>query len=172
MRSAKGHPPRCHCCRPRPKRLDWFTAIERLCSTLKRYSPITVSGSAPTGSKSSSKAQARYMPTGTSSVNAPPHLQQATALQSPQNGALGSSVGTQTQTCTSSNPLWIVFGVKDIQGFYGIENIGTHVQCDDSSFFQELKSRHRKHRWFFQRWFSPYVFRYCRFVQVCWHLTG
>jgi hypothetical protein len=61
---------------------------------------------------------------------------------------------------------WIVFGIRDPYEYDHIENIEASSLMDDPLFFTELKKRFAKRCWFFQRWISPYRFRYCRFVQV------
>jgi hypothetical protein len=82
-------------------------------------------------------------------------------------GNTGSLAGSSSSGSTSqADSFWIIFGIKDMRSFSAIENIETSIQLRDMPFFQDLKRRHRRHRWFFQRWFSPYRFRFCKFVQV------
>lgn len=128
-----------------------------------------------TGQTSQSIAHQRYTPgttatTSTSSATAHGSTATTPLYYSGSSGA--SSVrahGGSSDTILTTrhdDPLWVVFGIKDTNEYDEIENIEVSNLPNDSSFFKELKKRYTKHRWFFQRWFSPFRFRYCDFVQV------
>ncbi|GMG13312.1 unnamed protein product [Aspergillus oryzae] len=98
----------------------------------------------------------------------------STATSSPHYSAGSSAISVEPQAGNTKaisvdrygNPSWVVFGIKDMDEYDEIENIESSNLLNDPSFFKELKKRHAKHRWFFQRWLSPFRFRYCKFVQV------
>jgi hypothetical protein len=129
---------------------------------------------APQGSPS--KAQQLYTPANAATARASSSLAQDSTQARPAMppGSNSNSV-TRAQGGGSStiptvpqrdHPLWVVFGIKDMHEFDEIENIEVTSVLNDSSFFKELKTRYNKHRWFFQRWFSPFRFRHCNFVQA------
>jgi hypothetical protein len=70
-------------------------------------------------------------------------------------------------TNLSQASLWVVFGIKDRSGFNDIENIKmSSLSMNDVVFFKELKRIENNYRWTILGWFSPYIFTYCKFVQV------
>lgn len=124
---------------------------------------------------SQSTAHQRYTPgvTATSSASSET-AHGSTATSSPHYSAGSSAISVEPQAGNTKaisvdrygNPSWVVFGIKDMDEYDEIENIESSNLLNDPSFFKELKKRHAKHRWFFQRWLSPFRFRYCKFVQV------
>ena len=153
--------------------LDWHAAFRLLFQALGSRLPVKLANPWSTGVASPSKAHLRYTPTPTStsaSTNSSSGVSHGTLNLSSNSLACGNT-GAQVQpnstgSKTPADSFWVVFGVKDMRGFNAIENIETHERLRDTSFFQDIRRRHRRHRWFFQQWFSPYRFRYCRFVQV------
>jgi hypothetical protein len=75
-----------------------------------------------------------------------------------------SAMGSSSLDFTN---LWIIFGIRNRALTSDIETILVFDRLDDSAFFSQLKAAHRKYRWWFTRWLSPYRFRNCRFAQVC-----
>jgi hypothetical protein len=167
------HPAKCHCCKVPSSQLDWPTAFRLLFKASISRLLIKFANPSSTGITSPSKAHLRYTPsTNSTSTGTQPSLgaPQGTSNLTPNSPSYGNA-GSQGQPnsrggITSAGTFWVVFGIKNMRGFNAIENIETHVGLEDTSFFQDMRRRHGKHRWFFQRWFSPYRFRYCRFVQV------
>ncbi|KAI8623942.1 hypothetical protein F5Y19DRAFT_481082 [Xylariaceae sp. FL1651] len=166
------HPPKCHCCKVPSSQLGWYTAFLMLFEALVSRLPVKFVNPSSTGMALPSRAHLRYTPTTTSTMTetlSSLGVQQCTPNLSPNLSASGNT-GTQAQPSGSGNKtpadsFWVVFGIRDMRGFDAIENIRTHVGLEDTSFFQDMRRRRGRHRWFFQRWFSPYRFRYCRFVQ-------
>lgn len=118
-----------------------------------------------------SQAKIRYTPP--ASVNS--RTSSSTTLRSSNAGssqsAPGISTGPQLQhggasTKPQTASLCVVFGVREWHGFDNIENIETRTDLQDNSFFHDLRLRHKKNRGALKRWFSPFRFRFCKFVQV------
>ena len=167
LRVIGDHPSRCSCCEVNMSQLNQVTALRRL------LEPISTMISSMAGQSQLATNQQRYTP---------PSAASATTSSSSQNNAqsipLSSSIVNYGITQTSgSGPwinstvqqqaaFWVVFGVRNYD-FDKIENIETSSLLNDPEFFPELKAKHSKHVWFFRRWFSPFRFRYCQFVQVC-----
>jgi ppGpp synthetase/RelA/SpoT-type nucleotidyltranferase len=164
------HPSKCHCCTAQMTRMKWTTAFKHIYQFCRTFSPLQLSKPS-LGSVSLSIAENRYNP---SSINAAGSLVSPPQISSPgsrpgppSNAGVGAQGhGFTPDTVPPVSTLSVVFGIKDMQGFHDIEHIDTYAQLTDSSFFQDLKESHKRHRWHMQNWFSPYVFRYCRFVQV------
>jgi hypothetical protein len=173
MHIADRHPPKCHCCKMPSSQLEWHTAFWLLFQALRSRLPVKLANPPPPDSTSPSKAHQRYKPSTTSastSINSTSGTVQGT-LNLSSNPPACRSTGSQVRHNTGGNEtpadsLWVVFGIRDMRGFDAIENIETHARLNDTLFFQDMKTRHGRYRWFFQRWFSPYRFRYCRFVQA------
>jgi hypothetical protein len=169
--STSEHPPRCHCCKPRPCRMDWATACQLAYRTLRTSLSITRTSFLPSSSSLPAGFRPQYTPARSAdsiSSFTGPQDQNSSPLQD-----LRQSTGTtlcantdDTNDRSTTDLLCIVFGVENIQGFHSIESIEVQSQFDDPSLIQELKRRHQSHRWWFQQWFSLYRFRYCTFVQV------
>jgi hypothetical protein len=165
------HPPKCYCCKPQPRRMNWATACrlmyQNLCESLSitRTVPWALSPSL------SAEALPRYTPdtsADSNSFSARPQEQAPSSfrdLRQTTGTAFRADTNDASHCSTASLPL-IVFGIEKSHGFHTIENIEVQAQFDDPSFFWELKRKHQNHRGWFQQWFSPYRFRYCRFVQV------
>jgi hypothetical protein len=172
LNGADEHPSGCHCCKVPSSQLDWLTAFRLLYQATRSRLPTKLTSPSSTGISPPSKTHLRYTPTtttttGTSSSlsvpqNTPPSSLTASACGNVGSQAQPSSSGSDSQ----EDSFWVVFGIKDMRGFNAIENIQTRVQLRDTTFFEELKRSHGRHRWIFQRWFSPYRFRYCKFVKV------
>lgn len=151
-------------------RVDWSTAFRLLSQAFTSKLPAKLANPSSTGVTPPSKAHLRYTPAPTTGTSSSLSVPQSTP-SAPPNHSMSGNAGPQNQPGGNANNapvdyFWIVFGIKDIDGFDEIENIETTTQLKDPSFFEDLKSRHKRHRWFFQDWFSPYRFRFCRFVQV------
>lgn len=164
------HPPNCQCCNMPPDPMKWTTALQHISQALWRKLPLTNTTPSSTAVTPPSRAYMRYAPAATIGATQSSHISIGTPAAS-QNTPAGSNTGAQTTTQLPSNnntpedPLYVLFGVKGIMDFHKIEEFEAHMH-DDASFFRDLKLKHERHRWFFQRWFSPFRFRYCRFVQV------
>ncbi|KAK6811346.1 hypothetical protein RU639_012790 [Aspergillus parasiticus] len=146
------HPPKCFCCETKllatkACRANWAKFLRCIGQSITDM----LSWKAPSNSlawqTSQSTANQRYTPGS------------AISVESQDGNAKAISVGRY------GNPSWVVFGIKVMDEYDEIENIESSNLLNDPSFFNELKKRHAKHRWFFQRWFSPFRFRYCKFVQ-------
>lgn len=125
------------------------------------------------GTTTVSRASQKYTPgsiltTGQRPV-APPGI--ALSTIAPGNPAPSPTLGSQSGPSIPTNLApeithWIVFGIQNRRGYHKIEIIEIHKNVFDPQFFQELKTRFRKHRGWLRRLLSPYKFRYCRFVMV------
>lgn len=120
----------------------------------QRYTPLA----ARTAATSSAAAQSIPLTTtsnqSNNSTGNPIQTQSGGSIPPPKNPSLVSS--------------WVVFGIKDRSDFNDIENIAMPMlHMNDVVFFRELKRLENKYRWPILRWFSPYIFTYCKFVQVC-----
>ncbi|EMD95267.1 hypothetical protein COCC4DRAFT_204965 [Bipolaris maydis ATCC 48331] len=144
------HPPKCYCCKVRPVQLSWTTIFEHIYHIIWKALPIKATSPSPTALTQLSKANLRYTPTRNTCANISPSLPHGKQPLPPQGSPPNGN---------------FVFSIKDMWGFHNIENIENHSQLSDPMFFEELKKRHKSHRWCFQHWLSPYRFRYCRFVQ-------
>lgn len=164
------HPPNCYCCADISTRLQWSIALKQIKRTCQSYLPCSLTTSS-SGSTPSSKARNRYTPNSNNAPAAP-----APQTQTSNAGATTSATihahstihapGRAAGAAPPVDTFCIMFGVKDMQGFHDIDHLDIDAQLLDSTFFEKLKDCHKNHRWCFQNWFSPYVFRYCRFVQV------
>ncbi|KAF1963801.1 hypothetical protein CC80DRAFT_13282 [Byssothecium circinans] len=166
------HPFDCSCCETMTVPATWTTTFHRICQSVARMCHRETLSFASTTQESSSKAQQLYTPASmTASIASSAYTHSPTKKTPPIfSPRTNGSSGTQAQGgCPSANPVirqrvpsWVVFGVQNTHDFDEIENIEMTSLLDDPSFFQELKTRHNKHRWLFQRWFSPFRFRYFR----------
>lgn len=161
----KSHPPRCHCCEASPVRMSWAAALKHILQIFGRASPSKL------WSTSFSRKPRQYPVAGISMGSSSSNLSPNSPTMPPPSNLPNNNASAQGQastgvTTSTIDAHFVVFGIKDLQGFHGIENIQAPSHLTDASFFEELRARHKKHRWCFQRWLSPYVFRYCRFVQV------
>lgn len=166
----RDHPLKCFCCETEVHRIDWTTIFYRICQSIANTLNWGALGSSLVTQKSPSKAQQLYIPA-TASASIPTH----SSTQTRPSISPGSNGGSATQahgggpstipTAPQGDPLWVVFGIKYMHEFDDIENIETSSLLNDPSFFKELKTRYNKYHWFFQRWFSPFRFRHCNFVQ-------
>jgi hypothetical protein len=170
------HPHDCSCCGTMTAPTSWMAVFHRICRSVARICHWKILRFASANQESSSKAQQLYTPasvmtTIASSVHTHSPIQGTRSMTSPiTNGP----DGMQAQGGYSSadfvppqrKPSWVVLGVQNTPDFDEIENIEMTTLLNDTSFFQELKIRHDKHRRLFQRWFSPFRFRYCKFVRV------
>lgn len=167
------HPSNCHCCKATAPPLDWHTAFWLLFQGFRSWLPVKLTNPQSPNITTPSQANLRYTPssasasTGTSSSLPPAQSALTPSSNPPAGGNATSQVGLNPGVNQMpADALCVVFGIRDMRGFDAIENIETDLRLDDTSFFQDMKKRHGRYRWFFQRWFSPYRFRYCRFVQV------
>lgn len=165
------HPPRCCCCSAPPARINRATAFEYFCQYCRYFSPLHFAkpSTGPSISIELNNQPTQGVATSINSQARPPqvHLRGTASTKNTQQARVGDETNNATQDNNlTTNTLRVVFGIKDLQGYHDIEEMETHAQLTDATFFQDLKKNHRKHRSLIQRWFSPYVFRYCRFVQV------
>jgi hypothetical protein len=77
----------------------------------------------------------------------------------------GNSISGPSNTAQIP-PTQILFGIQGMRRSLEVEQIEISSQTNDQILFSELKARHKKHRWLFKRWLSPFRFRYCNFVKV------
>ena len=150
----------------KPPEMNWTTIYEHVLQAIRNMVPTILASGSSTKTTSPSKAHVRYTPATTAGAS----LSNQTLATAVPNPSATNNVGTHTQSGRGNNaptnPLWTIFGIKDMSGFHAIENIETSAQLKDPSFFSELKRRHNRRSHFLKRWFSPFRFRYCRFVQV------
>jgi hypothetical protein len=173
LNGADEHSSECRCCKVPSSQLDWLTTFRLLSQATRSRFSTKIASPSSTGISSPSKAHSRYTlttTTTTTGISSSLSVPQNTPPSSPTASACGN-VGPQAQPSSSGSDsqedyFWVVFGIKDMRGFDAIENIKTQVQLRDTTFFEDLKRRHGRHRWLFQQWFSPYRFRYCKFVKV------
>lgn len=122
----------------------------------QRYTPATA-----TTTRTSSIAAQVTQPTTITTTSHLPNINTGNVMQTESSGP------SHSPTSPSSVPLWVVFGIKDQSGFNDIENIEMSTMLNnDIAFFKELKRLENSYRWPLIRWFSPYIFSYCKFVQV------
>ncbi|KAH7118925.1 hypothetical protein B0J11DRAFT_591405 [Dendryphion nanum] len=164
------HPPKCYCC---VATFHLSMVIKETFKSLLLWTVHQCKTSWPI--QPPSTARLRYTPTATTTTKTTSAVAQNTPLTtfSGQPNA-NSHNATQRQSSGQNNPLrkppptslWIIFGVKDLFDFHEIENIDMSAQLmNDAMFFKELKQLEKKYRWPLLRWFSPYIFTYCKFVQ-------
>ena len=134
--------------------------------------PISTMISSMTGQSQPARSQQRYTPSSAApptTSNNPHNTTQSIPINSSEaNYGMTQTSGSApwyNSTTQQPNAHWVIFGIKNYD-FDKIENIETSSVLNDPSFFPELKARHSKLVWFFRRWFSPFRFRYCQFVQV------
>lgn len=164
------HPPECYCCTTTTTSMNWVMALANIYQLFWKL-PLIHLMAPSMGTVSLSRAQARYTPndinTGGSIVLQPQRFPAAEIQSSPSDRLTGTQAHDPApNTIPPVVSSCVVFGIRDMHGFHDIEHLDTDVQLNDSTFFQQLKESHKKHRWRVQNWLSPYVFRYCRFVQV------
>lgn len=146
----------------------------RICQSIANTLNQIVLSSSLATQKSPSEAQQLYtLAAATASASSiPAHgLTQTRPSIAPgsNNGSVTEARGSGSSTIPTSpqgDVLQVVFGIKDMHEFHEIENIEVSGLLNDSLFFKELKTRYKKYRWFFLRWFSPFRFRHCNFVQA------
>ncbi|KAH3951285.1 hypothetical protein HBH98_084360 [Parastagonospora nodorum] len=195
MNRTQDHPPKCCCCAAMPAQYDlsgfiktvwnllcstgftWSDSIDLIAITIHVVS-LWIGVHLPRSRQPvASKAQQLYTPplptasaagTGTSSnlaqnmlPQAPSHLGSSGTTMQMQTGVLNQAFGISLPT-----PLWVIFGVSSGSVFFEIENIEmSNALMNDAAFFQELRRLENKYRRPVLRWFSPFTFAYCNFVQ-------
>lgn len=168
------HPPRCYCCAAQTSPPDAILYLKNLIQSFPSWSAGKFYSSWP--NQTSSAAQRRYTPPTTTATKTASTAAQGIGLTPMPPAHLNNSGNT---TSTQANGpiyvppmsthkwLWIIFGIKNHPDFHAIENIEmSSLLMSDTAFFRELKSLESKHRWPILKWFSPYIFSYCNFVQV------
>jgi hypothetical protein len=170
------HPTDCYCCQSRTVPSNGIAAL----GGLYRLAVMGLEGAMHFTSPRQtvpSKAQQLYTPTIAQSSSATSSsgrthgpLQASPSASSPNQCAnalnMQGSSPNLPSTASQRNPSWIVFGFQCSSELDEIENIEISDSVNDPMFFQELRARHNKYRWFFQRCFSPLRFRNCKFVRV------
>lgn len=173
--SIGGHPSKCFCYETEAHRINWTTVFYRICQSIANTLNWIVLSSSLAIQNSLSKAQQLYTPATAATASASSIPMHSSTQKRPSiapgsnNGSVTEARGSGSSTIPTSpqgDPLWVVFGIKDMHELHEIENIEVSGLLNDSSFFKELKTRYKKYRWFFLRWFSPFRFRHCNFVQV------
>ena len=155
--------------------MDLTTIFHRTCQSIANRLNWEALSSSLAGQNLPSTAQQRYTPS-TAATASPSSISAHGSTQITPPISSGSNSGSSTQahgggsntmsTAPQETSLWVVFGIKNMHEFNEIENIEISSLLNDPSFFKELKTRYNNHRWLFQRWFSPFRFRHCNFVQV------
>lgn len=170
------HPSRCYCCTALPARLKLTTALKHVSQYCRSWSPLQIAKPSTRVAVQigSHQQSARASMSAATSLPSPPqpHLSGSPPGITPHAGVSNAAYFANQTNSPTLDTLRIVFGIKDLHGYHIIEEMDTHTQLTDATFFQDLKRNHRRYRSFLQRWFSPYVFRYCRFVQVSIHPTS
>ncbi|KAH8696917.1 hypothetical protein GQ44DRAFT_718722 [Phaeosphaeriaceae sp. PMI808] len=157
------HPLECYCCIPQPSRLDWTTACWYIFQAMQKSPSILRTVLSPSGHSPPAKADQRYIPARPADTNPSLTLPQHQSVTSSQSNCPNSNidVGANVDNANmyeSVALLYVVFGIKSMQGFHDIENIEVQPHPSDPLFFQELRTRHKNRRWWFQHFFSPYRF--------------
>jgi hypothetical protein len=169
------HPPKCYCCAAEASQQDILAFVKNMLKLFIARMSEKLQNSWPMYSSTSS-ARLRYTPSDTKAAETSPASAQNTpSATSSQSGNITGNVAQAQSSganCTPTLPpqisAWIIFGIEDGFGFNDIENID--MSCPlmhDTTFFTELKRLDTKYRWPLLRWLSPYIFCYCKFVQVC-----
>lgn len=168
------HPSKCFCCETEAHSVKMTTeAFYRIWQYILSILNWKVRTHASAGTSPSVSHQ-RYTPGNATPLGASPVIAPSSIVtSSPHSPGPGNPNNLvpgrgSSNTCTilHGDPNWVVFGIKIKDDFDEIENIEIFPNSNDTLFFRELKRRYAKHRWLFQRWFSPFRFRHCKFVQV------
>jgi hypothetical protein len=176
LRLLEDHPTDCYCCKSRTVPSNGIAAL----GGLYRLAATGLDGAMHFMSPHRtvpSKAQRLYTPTSAQSSSAtspsartrgPLHASPSGSSPNQCASALNIQGSSPNLPSTGSqrNQSWIVFGFQCSSELDEIENIEISDSVNDPLFFRELRARHNKHRWFFQRCFSPLRFRNCKFVRV------
>jgi hypothetical protein len=123
----------------------------------KRYTPASSAATTPT------------VIGGTTTLSQGVSSQSASSQASPSASVLTTSGGTIHHSgLPPQDTLWVIFGMRTLSEFVDIENIEmSNMLTNDPAFFQELRRLEKKHRRTIIQWLSPFIFAYCKFVQVC-----
>jgi hypothetical protein len=120
-----------------------------------------------------STAERRYTPANAAQgvyTDTAQGISQTTSTEtSPQSGSIQHTADDKACGLPVSQypvPLCVIFGVKHASGMIDIENITISNDMNDPKFFAELKRLEAKYRWPVLKWLSPFIFSYCKFVQV------
>jgi hypothetical protein len=168
------HPSRCYCCAAQSSSYDAILCLKKIFRSLPSWIAGRFYSLWPI--QTSSAAQRRYTPpirTANRTASAAAQGIGLTPMSPAQLNNSGNTTSTQATGPIYVPPmlthkwLWIIFGIKNHPDFHAIENIEmSSLLMNDATFFRELKSLESKHRWPILKWFSPYIFSYCNFVQV------
>lgn len=170
------HPRKCYCCAIEMSKQDLLSFFKSLFQSfiLQRISsPKTSRPSQPPPSSVAQQRSTQAAAETTKSVSTSEQGTQISAILSRSNNTTSNvvqspiSVPHRLPTNRPHVTLWVIFGVQDRSEFTNIENIAMlGPLMSDAAFFKELKRLENKHRWPFLKWFSPYIFTYCKFVRV------
>lgn len=170
------HPTTCHCCIPRPPRsrpIDVFGAIGRFgLLDLHRYLQPRSHTNQP-----SSLAAHPCTPSnaGSSTPTSPSTNVQGAGSTTPTSQSTSQATTvpmTSVITLPSISPqkcARILFAVQSLRWSVELESITMTSVTGDSDFFWRLRFLHRAHRHVLIRWASPFRFKSCRCVKVCWN---